>query len=213
MIFNFAAIRNFLIEFFFPAKCVSCGAEGDFLCGECFMKIEKISERVEVAHLRGVFALYRYERGGILQKAVKALKYRFIREVAKVFCDDLEDFLEKKFLKSDYLLVPVPLHPKKEKWRGYNQAEELIRGVDWPRFDGLKRTRETSSQAEKSREQRLENLEGAFTAELEFFQNKKFILIDDVCTSGATLSECARVLKEAGAREVWGVVLGHGKFL
>lgn len=212
MDFNFTAIRNFLFELFFPAKCVSCGIFGEFLCRKCFFEIKKIHEQVEVPHLRGVFALYRYEQGSVLQKAVKALKYRFLREIAGVFRADLEDFLEEKFLKNEYVLVTVPLHPKREKWRGYNQAEELIRGIDWPRFNGLKRVRETESQAEKSREQRLKNLEGAFESDLTGFEDKKFILIDDVCTSGSTLSECARILREAGAREVWGVVLGHGKF-
>jgi len=208
--FDFVAIRNYLLSLFFPRKCVSCGAEGYFLCERCFSFIEKTLKRISVPNLDGVFALYRYERGGVLQKAVKAIKYRFLREVAEVFRDDLFDFLDKNFSRDEYVLAAVPLHPKREKWRGFNQAEELVSGIDWPRFKGLKRVRYTEAQAEKSRAQRLANLEGAFKVDLTGFLNKKFILIDDVCTTGSTLSECARVLRAAGAKEVVGVVLGHG---
>lgn len=212
MLSIFSAIRNWILDLFFPTKCVGCCAMGAFLCEKCFLRMEKIHERIEVDDLDGVFSLYRYKNGGVLQKAIKALKYRLLREIAGVFREDLEEFLEKNFNRADSVLVPVPLHPKKEKWRGFNQAEELVRGIDWPRFNGLKRIRSTESQAEKSRAGRLANLSGAFHAELTGFLNKKFILIDDVCSTGSTLSECARTLRAAGAKEVYGIVLGHGHF-
>lgn len=108
------------------------------------------------------------------------------------------------------MLTPVTLHPKREKFRGFNQAEEIVREIDWPRFDGLKRARYTEPQAEMSRHERLQNLSGAFCADPTGFLNKKFILTDDVCTTGSTLSECAKALKKSGAKEVYGVVLAHG---
>ncbi len=208
MILNLSAIRGWIINLFFPAKCVTCGVEGSILCDGCFSGIERTCERIDVPYLDGVFSIYRYEKRGALQKSVKAMKYRFVRDVAGFFRDDIERLLNNKFDHS-YLVVPVPLHKKREKWRGFNQANELIRGIHWPRFDGLLRVRNTDPQADLNRASRLENLHDAFVATTEVV-NKKFVLIDDVCTTGATLSECARVLKEGGAREVYGVVLGHG---
>jgi len=80
-------------------------------------------------------------------------------------------------------------------------------------FHALRRIRNTIPQAELERHERLTNLKGAFEACLRLdgeLLNKKFILIDDICTTRATLSECAKVLKEAGAREIYAVTLGHG---
>ena len=120
-------------------------------------------------------------------------------------------FLRKILIK--VVLVPVPLHPKREKWRGFNQSFELIKNLDWQIVPAIKRTRNTKPQAELARYERLENLNGAFTVHpsaLPKLLNKKIILVDDVCTTGTTLSECARVLKGAGVKEVYAVVLGHG---
>ncbi len=203
MVLNLSVIRSWLLELMFPSKCVSCGLEGKLLCEICVSKIKRVDELITVPYLNGVYALYRYEDGGVLQKAVKALKYRLIRGVAEYFRTDLEVFLEENF-SSGYLIVPVPLHPKREKWRGFNQAAELTTGLPV-----IKRVRHTKCQAELSRNTRLENLRGAFEVCVDIC-GEKIVLIDDVCTTGATLSECARALKEAGAREVWGVVLGHG---
>ncbi len=208
MFSTLSAIRNWLLNLFFPSKCVSCGAEGAVLCASCFSRIKRVNERISVSPLDGVFSIYRYEKGGTLQKAVKAMKYRFIREVTTCFPQDIGDFLEEKFDQS-YLLVTVPLHRNRERWRGFNQAEEIVRGIDWPRFHGLIRHRHTEPQAELNRAGRLENLRDAFSVTTKTV-NKKFILVDDICTTGATLSQCANALKKAGASEVWGVVLGHG---
>lgn len=204
MILKISAILDLL----FPQKCVACGMEGDFLCKRCFKSIKRVDERISVSFLDGVFAIYRYEKGGALQKAVKAMKYRFIKGVACCFWVDLECCLGRNFSR-EYVLVAVPLHPKREKWRGFNQAYELARGVKWALGNFLVRKKHTQAQADLARSERLTNLSGAFCVKGDV-RGKKIILIDDVITTGSTLSECARALREAGAREVWGVVLGHG---
>ena len=138
---------------------------------------------------------------------------------------------------ADYILIPVPLEKKKLKWRGFNQAEEIGKelskflkpvrnsgnkenlqkenisnGVKIPLFsDCLVKTRETLPQVELSDEVRKENVKGAFLVKKkELIQNKKILLVDDVYTTGATMEECAKVLKAAGAKEIIGIVVARG---
>lgn len=210
---NLIAIKNWILDLFFPRKCVSCGRFSEFLCHRCFSRIKKIHEEIAIPNLDCVYAIYRYEKHGVLQMAIKALKYRFIYDIAIYFRQDLEDFLIKNFSKKNCVLVPIPLHSKREKWRGFNQAEILVRGLGWPTAKLLKRIRNTTPQAELERTERLANLSGAFVICDNIpprLLNKKIILIDDICTTGATLSECANVLRQAGAKEVYGLTLGHG---
>ncbi|OGJ55272.1 hypothetical protein A2336_01775, partial [Candidatus Peregrinibacteria bacterium RIFOXYB2_FULL_41_88] len=200
-------------DLFFPRKCVACNTFGESICKNCFARIKKIHEPLTIPNLDCVYAIYRYEKHGVLQMAIKALKYRFIRDIAIYFRQDLGDFLIENFSKKDCVLVPIPLHPKREKWRGFNQSEELIRGLAWPIIKPLKRTRNTIPQAELDRTKRLVNLNGAFAIREKIqtrFLNKKIVLIDDISTTGATLCECAKVLKQAGAKEIYGVILAHG---
>lgn len=117
-------------------------------------------------------------------------------------------------------LVPVPLHVGRERERGFNQARLLAEQLDnAPVQDLLIRARETGTQTRLSRTGRQQNLRGAFQVRQTFtdwvgqrspdhrVRGKSFLLIDDVFTTGSTLDECARVLKAAGAREVWAATL------
>ena len=115
----------------------------------------------------------------------------------------------------DFILVPVPLHPKRKKERGYNQAHCLAEGVatvlSLPIEELLQRKFYTLPQAQLSREDRLKNLLNSFSlSQNSNTLNKKIILVDDVCSTGATLNECAKVLKSTDAKTVWGLVLARG---
>jgi ComF family protein len=102
-------------------------------------------------------------------------------------------------------LVPVPLHPKRLRERGYNQAELLARElggrIGLPVLDLLERAKATKPQWDLDKESRLKNLAGAFTAGAET-KGLSLLLIDDVCTTGASLEECGRALHRAGAERV-----------
>jgi competence protein ComFC len=116
------------------------------------------------------------------------------------------------FLKSDFL-IPVPLHKSRYRERGFNQSDILAEGIS--KVTGLsvlknvlKRKKNTKDQTNLSREQRDENVRGAFVVtEPKMINEKKIILVDDVITTGATLSECARVLKQAGAQKILGMTI------
>ena len=112
-----------------------------------------------------------------------------------------------------HCVVPVPLHPRRERQRGFNQAEDLARGLGMPMVRALRRTRMTRPQVELPAAQRKANVQDAFALRSRGittfgvsrdapFLRHVVVLVDDVATTGATLDACARVLKQAGAREV-----------
>lgn len=128
--------------------------------------------------------------------------------------------------KGEFVLIPVPLHKKKLKDRGFNQAEEIAKYLAeaWKitlLSDVLIKTRKTESQTKLSKEQREKNVREAFRLReppsfahqrkggSEIIQGKKVLLVDDVYTTGSTMNECARVLKEAGAKQVWGIAVAR----
>jgi ComF family protein len=117
--------------------------------------------------------------------------------------------------KGDFL-VSVPLTKKKLKRRGFNQSEEIAREIsnylNIPLITNcLIKTRETFPQVELSEKERAENPKGAYIVkDKEKIRGKRVLLIDDVYTTGSTMEECSRILREAGTKEVWGVVIARG---
>ena len=112
------------------------------------------------------------------------------------------------------LLIPIPLHPKREAERGYNQAyllaAELSKMLEIPVIQtGLSRPRQTEMQAQLPRRQRVENMNGAFEIGSTDLANRNVMLIDDVCTTGATLNAAASCLKAAGASRVTGLCVAR----
>jgi len=116
---------------------------------------------------------------------------------------------------SDNLIIPVPLSKKRWRWRGFNQAELLAKEVA-EKYDlaidksNLIRIKHKKPQAKLNEIHRLENIKGCFNWQGGNLNKKNIILIDDVVTTGATLNECAKVLKANGAGEVWGLVVAKG---
>jgi ComF family protein len=113
-----------------------------------------------------------------------------------------------------WTVMPVPMSPERLRERGYNQAALLARGLadlaGLPfQSAGLRRVRHTASQVGLNVEARRANVQGAFAAEGQHVAGRRFILVDDICTTGATLAACAEALDEAGAAAVWGLTLGR----
>jgi len=153
---------------------------------------------------------------GPLRRAVHQLKYRGCRAVAPA----LGHLMAATFLADSFpceLLIPVPLHAQRLRERGYNQADLLARAVGAElavpvRPAALARCRATRSQVELNAQERRDNVRAAFTvppAAAGAIQGQATVLIDDVCTTGATLEACAAALRQAGARSVWGLTLGR----
>lgn len=170
------------------------------LCVEC---------RQDSSSFKRIFVPTLYE--GVMKEAIHLLKYRRKKGIMK----RLEKILKIYFFQTDLpfskfdLVVPIPLHRKKLKERGFNQAELLARviathfGLKLVK-NSLKRVKATKSQASLSKKQRIGNIKGAFQFRNEDkFRAKKILLIDDVYTTGTTVREAARVLRKAKAREVY----------
>jgi len=164
------------------------------------------------AEIDGIRSPFRFE--GVIRQAIHELKYRNLRAIAGLFARLLNDYLTANPVPGE-VLVPVPLHPKRLRERGYNQsqllAKELGKLANLPVVDDcLVRERHSLPQARTATiDERRTNVAHAFSCRNRKLKGKPVLLIDDVSTSGATLDACARVLKEAGATSVWGLVLAR----
>lgn len=165
-------------------------------------------------HLHGIVAACRYQ--GVGEELIKRFKYGRDRTLAPVLADLLLGALgDARFLGKRFdALVPVPLHPLKEREREFNQsallAERLSRLLGVPVGHQLRRTRATVPQAGLDRSARMKNLDGAFALRKAPASDATLLLVDDVTTTGATLDACASRLREGGASEVWAVVVARG---
>lgn len=221
---------NFL-DLLFPKRCVSCGKFGGYICKDCFSKIEFVDKPVcplcqrqavgGKTHpgclrpwgLDGLVVVCRYR--GPVKRAIAKVKYKWIYDMEEVFVKLLGDNLWKFNLPAGLTMVPVPLHQKRRRWRGFNQAEilavSLAKRFGVPFADNMRRIIETATQVGLKREDRRKNVRGAFALKSNgSVQGKNILLVDDVYTSGATMAQCAKVLKRAGAREVWGLAVALG---
>jgi ComF family protein len=159
------------------------------------------------------------EYKGGLRRLVHLLKYEGVMPVqaplGRMLAEAVAELLPLRG-ESGPLLVPVPLHRSRRRARGFNQAELIARAAikRLPKFElapgVLVRQRETVSQVGLSREERIENMRGAFrVAHAGRVKGRSVIVVDDVMTTGTTLSECARVLKRAGAEKVWAATVAR----
>jgi ComF family protein len=149
---------------------------------------------------------------GLIRDAIHEFKYRNLRALAPLLAGLMHSYLAENPIPGD-VLVPVPVHRKRLRERGYNQSVLLARGLGGLSglpvvADCLSRQRYTPPQARSSGiNERHTNVSDAFACRDGRLRGKQVILIDDVSTSGATLNACASVLKAAGAATVWGLVI------
>ena len=192
-----------LLDLIFPPRCEVCRKLGDeALCPECFNQVAFMKPAL------GIFSATKYE--GVVRQAIQRLKF----ERRKRLAEPLGVLLIKYVTHTPLLnmreidaFIPVPLHPRRRKLRGFNQAELLAgflaRYYDTPLVNALERTKETLPQFELPRATRLENVKGAFkVADPRAVYNKRVLLVDDIYTTGATIAECSKSLMIAGSKRV-----------
>ncbi len=214
------AISHFLLDFIFPPRCVFCAAsvEGNLLCKKCQAQFRLASVPVQkIAEYPNLDAvLVANASTPELRRVVHAFKYKMYTRAADLLAGLLIKTVRVQKLPTDTLVLAVPLHWTRRWWRGFNQSAELGRRVaqsqGWEFSEGnLYRARRTKSQARLRRAARLQNLVRAFgVRDPRWISGRTVLLVDDVATTGATLGECATVLKNAGARRVVGLALMRG---
>ncbi len=211
-----------LVDCLFPARCVGCGSYDVWLCASCEVLLPKLSTEKALLmdeYLDGVMSCLDYT-DTLVATLIYTLKYHGVEEIAALCARYLEATLQESAglpgWKIDYL-IPVPLAPFRHRWRGFNQsallAECLSEYVDIPYTDTvLRRVRETKPQVQQvGIIERQRNVADAFRAvHNSRLQGKTCLLIDDVLTTGATLHECAKALKEAGAGAIFAITVAHG---
>jgi len=202
-------------ELLFPAECLGCGQEGAYLCPDCHQKIKFLEKDncPSLSDLNKVIAATSYHQP-LVEKMIHGLKFRFIPELAEPLARLLIDCYGKIENKLDQpVIIPVPLNKKRLLERGFNQSEliaqKFAEHFRYPLLtDVVRRRRQTPHQVGLDRAQRLKNVAGAFTVDLpESIQGQNIIIIDDVLTTGATIVEIAKVLKNAQAKKIWALTV------
>ncbi len=239
-----------ILDFIFPRRCLGCGRIGKYFCDKCRSSIKVIETNESICPvcekpaidgathprcqtryaLDGLTSFFRYD--GAIRRAVKSLKYRYVSDLTNEFVDLIPNSSLHVFSKplttnllSSYLM-PIPLHPSRYRFRGFNQAEVLGK-ILAKRLSIvlcstiLFRTRATTPQVEmKDRKKRLQNMEGVFAfnnvalrqsspREDSGQAGQAILLFDDVFTTGATMRAAANVLKRAGVPFVWAVTMAR----
>jgi len=229
-------IANYAIELIFPKKCLVCGQFGDWLCSNCVRNTRVQTKQyclvcnqssvnglthpacVTKNTVDGIFIAGCFEQ---LQDLIHAFKYSLVKDLAEQLVLVYENFIKQNNLEnfiSSFCVTPVPLHQSRLRWRGFNQSELLAKNFaqrfNLPFYKAvLKRTKNTLPQTKLDRSHRKANVSGAFASQSitnKIVRGKNILLIDDVCTTGATLNECAKILKKSDAKTVWGLVLARG---
>lgn len=199
-----------------PPACVACGSEGEPLCERCALPLRRRLEEPPglpfglPGHLPdGVLQLeWCAAFTGPVRAALHALKYDGIRRLAEPLGEALAERW-KRVAAGGEVLVPVPIHARRRRERGFDQAELLARScgaaLGLPVVAGLRRREATEAQHSLGRNARLGNVRAAFEVVAErrsAIRDRWVVLVDDVVTTGATLAGCAAALDEAGALAV-----------
>jgi len=226
------SLTEFCLDLIFPKTCVYCGGFGSFVCGKCLVKIKPIKTQVcpkcgkisdlgkwcpgckGKSSLTGIIVGAAY-RSGPTKEMIHYLKYNSVKELAGPLADLLIDQLIEEELSNKVIVTSVPLHKKRYLERGYNQSELIAKivadklGLNYQNL--LVRKKYTEPQVKLKGDDRRSNLAGAFTAlDSTNIKGKTIFLVDDVSTTGSTLEECAKVLRAAGARRIYGLVIARG---
>jgi len=206
-----------------PPACAGCGRYGTVVCGEClatFMPPSAEDERFLVPDAGAVVgealtlavAAFAYE--GTLRRILGRVKYASAARVTAVLAAAARPaFLTLRGVTGPATLVPVPLHARRRRERGFNQAAliaaALAQGADVEARDVLVRARETARQHGLDRAGRAHNLSGAFRVAPGVAAPAVAIVVDDILTTSATMEACASALLESGAEQVYGFALAR----
>jgi len=217
--------KSKILNLLFPPYCLNCQQYGAYVCPACFgkIKINSLAESDALAKNKPKYLdkllIASDWQNPLLRQLIYEFKYRFAKDLKKPLGLLLIRFLSQITLPQPALIVPIPLHPKRLRWRGFNQAQELgkelAKEYNINMANLLKRAHPTKAQMSfKNKTQRVLNIKNAFVLNPEFtgptaFTKSTILLLDDICTTGATLNQAAKALKRTGVKNVWGLTLAR----
>lgn len=222
-----------LLDLLFPPRCAGCGRAGHWLCPACLAQVEWITPPICPLCGEAAPSAAQCPRRGHHPQALAGLRsavwhvgpirsaiHRFKYRGQHVLAEPLGAIIVEAWRRDPPpagLLVPVPLHPRRARERGYNQAallaRQLGRALALPVDSAhLVRIRATPPQVGLTASERLANVAGAFRYRGPSLAGRTLCLIDDLCTTGATLEACASALREAGAGSVWAYTLARPRW-
>lgn len=230
----FIDLRNLVFDTLFPLHCLGCEEEGSFLCQRCQTKLQPVTQQVcimcrlpsakgrthdnctNVASPDGLISAFNYQ-DPLLNQAIIFGKYKFLPDIYRTLGQLLAEYMISKGydrLFTNAVLCPIPLARRRLRWRGFNQSAIIVQVLSsyfkWENCEALVRIKNTKTQKDLNKAERLKNVSNSFTLlNASIVQNKNIILIDDVITTGATLLEATKLLKEYGANQVWCVTIAR----
>lgn len=231
---NIERLGRGILDLVFPVSCIVCGKDRSYLCDGCQHKLPKLEfQQCLVCQQPAPFGkthphcVTRNSVDGALSalthkdkrvnKVIQVFKYDFVSSLANPLSELIVETINQQGLNGyfeDFVVVPIPLHARRQNWRGFNQAlllaETLANQLGIKIDDKLVvRSKFTKPQVKLNASDRKRNIENAF-AMIGNASNKKILLVDDVITSGSTANELAKLLKRSHANEVWIVSAAHG---
>lgn len=223
---------NFL-DFLFPKLCIGCKINGAYLCSKCLSSCENVALICPVCFesslngsthkscknlekLDGLISCKLYD--SVVGRAIGIFKYSFAFDMTKEIGEILVSNINiRELITNSDILTFVPIHRKRFNWRGFNQSQLLAKYVSF-KFKNIlfmpvvRKTKSSKPQAKLSKKERERNISGLFAVINEAglkFRDKKVVIVDDVFTTGATLHEIAKILKQNGAKSVWGITVAR----
>lgn len=208
------ALSAALVDLLFPPKCLTCGALAEPFCLECRAALEPAERLTPPPEVDAIRSAGYHE--GPLRRAVLRLKFErkvaLVPPLAALLAEELDAVRDRW---APDALAPVPLHWARRLERGFNQSEllaaEFGKQSGLPVLPVLRRVRSTGQQIGRSAEERAQSIRNAFTAQPDLVRGRRLVLIDDVWTTGATVAECAAVLRQAGAAAVFVLTVTHDR--
>lgn len=231
----FTDIYNLVLDTVLPIRCVVCKKEStEPLCTTCLSRMEFVEEQRCIVCTKPspfglthvpcettqtpdrTLCLLQYKSPGCSESIIMG-KYKFIPSVFKAYGTLLAQHFETELNilnKEQVIITPLPLHSRRKRWRGYNQSEILAKtcaaSLGLSNQDTLIRIHSTKTQKDLNKHMRSENIKNCFTINLAAdIKGKVVLLVDDVTTTGSTLLEAAKILKNAGATAVWCIALAQ----
>lgn len=197
-----------LLDWIYKKKCYFCRRSNESvkMCSECYDSLDLLPVKLNrIIEGKKVYCAGVYSKN--LQKLIRGLKYHNQRDLAYYLAKFMAEYFSKIISEKEFEVIPVPIYPKREKMRKYNHmnlvGEEFCRITSNTLNTGLiKRVKDTKPQYKLKRNERMQNLSGAFKVDKSQYSGKTLLLIDDICTTGSTFEEMIKELIKNGITDI-----------